>query len=251
MDRHSYSKAQEIALVSQVGSRCPLCGTDLFSRKKGADYKAYELAHIYPLNPTLFEAQVLAAAPRLHQDVNHPDNLIPLCRSCHGRYDKPRTLEEYYLLYEIKATALARFHQQDLHFLYPIEAEILDVINALQNSGDGDAAVTLEYDAKRLEEKIASTTPRPLKLKIKTAVASYYQFVKGQLLQLERDRPTASELMAAQVKAYYLKQKSLGLRQDEVFSNMVFWLRTKAASASLEAVEIVVSYYVQNCEVFE
>ncbi|MBU3988453.1 MAG: hypothetical protein KJ702_03930 [Gammaproteobacteria bacterium] len=49
--RRDYNDAEIAALLSQVGSRCPLCDDLLFYRKKQRQYKGYELAYIYPLNP--------------------------------------------------------------------------------------------------------------------------------------------------------------------------------------------------------
>ncbi len=250
-DRQSYTKAEEIALLAQVERRCPLCGNDLFSKKNGKTFKAYELAHIFPLNPTLFEGELLNAVPRLHDDINHPDNLIPLCPRCHRKFDKPRTIEEYEALHAIKVRAQKRAQQQELQIQYPIEIEIGRVIASLYSNNEAEDLVPLEYDPKKVEKKFDSTMPRPMRLKIKHAVADYYQYIKRELLQIERESPSASELIAAQVKMYYLKQRSLGLQQPEVFENMVDWIRVKTSTTSLEAAEVVASYYVQNCEVFE
>lgn len=114
-DRRAYSQAEELALTTQVSGRCPLCGAPLFYVKKSRSYKAYELAHIYPLNPTAEEVEELEGVRRLHADVNHPDNQIPLCRPCHGRFDKPRTVEEYQQLAAVKQQLIARSVQQALY----------------------------------------------------------------------------------------------------------------------------------------
>ena len=58
--------------------------------------------HIYPLNPTIEETQLLKHEARLSTDVNDEDNVIPLCEICHGKFDKPRTVEEYRSLFKLK-----------------------------------------------------------------------------------------------------------------------------------------------------
>ena len=88
--RRTYSTPEQISLTTQVGGLCPLCGVSLFYEKKGKPQKAYEIAHIYPLNPKTEETNLLKNEKRLHSDINHLDNLIPLCLSCHGKFDKPR-----------------------------------------------------------------------------------------------------------------------------------------------------------------
>ncbi len=86
---------------------------------------------------------------------------------------------------------------------------------------------------------------------MKYNVADYYQYIRSKFLEMERLSPAVSDLIATQVKVYYLKQKSLGLPQHEVFSNIVDWLYIKTEPDTLEAAEIVTSFFVQNCEVFE
>ena len=79
--RKSFSRAQHIALVTQVNRICPLCDTLLSYVKNGKSYNKYEIAHIYPLNPNADEIQLLKDEERLSEDLNHEYNLIPLCMS--------------------------------------------------------------------------------------------------------------------------------------------------------------------------
>src|SRR5262245_18972607 len=130
-ERRPYTAAEELSLTTQVAGNCPLCGVPLFHKKKGRSYKAYELAHIYPLNPTAEEALVLAGVERLSTDVNHPDNIIPLCTACHTRFDKPRSVEEYNELSAKKRFLIARAAQPALYPVFPIEDEIARVFERL------------------------------------------------------------------------------------------------------------------------
>ncbi|WP_373557726.1 HNH endonuclease [Pseudomonas sp. URIL14HWK12:I7] len=66
----------------------------MYSKSKTSN-KQYEIAHIYPLNPTPPEALLLANEFRLSADVDHLDNLIALCLLCHNEFDNPRTVKEY------------------------------------------------------------------------------------------------------------------------------------------------------------
>lgn len=119
--RRAYSEAETVALLSQVSNRCPLCDGSLFYKKKLRHFKSYELAHIYPLNPSPTEITELAGLPLLSSDVNDPDNIVPLCLNCHGQYDKPRTAGEYSRLYQIKSEALQDERQRALASQYPLD----------------------------------------------------------------------------------------------------------------------------------
>lgn len=248
--RIKYNTATEIALATQVEGVCPLCGKSLFYVKKKMSHKAYELAHIYPLNPTDAEKEELRGVVQLHSDVNHPDNLIPLCESCHGEFDKPRTAEGYNALAEEKRRAIRRSAQQALQVEYPIEDDIRRIVEALHTDDVAVDDSELEYDPKKLRDKFDSSLPRPTRQKITYAVTDYYGFIKKQFLEIERETPSASQLIYTQVKSFYLKQKSLGLTQPEIFTNVVGWIEKKTKPQTIEAAEIVASFFVQNCEVF-
>lgn len=250
-NRKALGPADELALATQVGGRCPLCGKRLFYKKKGRQYKGYEVAHIYPLNPTLLEQAELENAPRLSPDPNDPDNLIPLCRTCHGHLDKPRTLEEYLKLVELKQEFLRKSVLRDLQIDYPIEAEIRRVLTGLELSLSEETETDLKYDPQKVAQKLDDTMPAPTHRKIQHAVNDYFIGVRNHFRELERDSPTSSELIFAQVRAFYLSQKSMALSQGEIFVSVVEWIEGQEASATREAAEAVASFFVQNCEVFE
>ena len=251
-ERRTYTAAEELALTTQVDGQCPLCKTALFYTKKSRSFKAYELAHIYPLNPTPEEVEALKGVRLLHVDVNHPDNQIPLCTGCHTRFDKPRTRDEYEELAAKKRDLIEKAAQRSLRIQYPIDDEIRRIIDALHRIdipvSDG---IALRYDAKSLNDKFDITLPLVTRQKIKHAVADYYQYIKTEFREMERNAPTSSQLIFTQVKAYYLKQATLDLTQADMFRNVVDWIRDKTGAQTEEAAEIVASFFIQNCEVFE
>lgn len=250
--RREYSEAETVALLSQVGGRCPLCDKPLFYKKGKRQFKAYELAHIYPLNPRPEELVVLANVPRLSIDVNDPDNLIPLCENSHGEFDKPRTEEEYINLYEIKRDALREERQRSLAFQYPLERQIADVVIHLHSAAvEGDSGTALALTAKSVDDKFDETMPPPTKRKVRNAVEDYFRHVQAAFLELERNDPGCTELIFIQVKSFYVMQKRERLTQGQVFANLVAWIHARARAQTLESAEAVASFFIQNCEVFE
>jgi hypothetical protein len=249
--RSKYSEADQVALMTQVEGVCPRCGVALFYKKGGKTHKLYELAHIYPLNPTPEEEAILTGEKRLHEDVNHPDNIIPLCGNCHTKFDKPRAVDEYRELYKIKEALIANQKQASIRTSYQLELDITHVIQALYDVDPTSNQAELSYDPKSLSEKLKDSLPTPLKQKIRHNVSDYYQTVRNRLLDLEKENPGVSDLILAQVKSFYLKQKTLSLEQEKIFSNVVAWLEVKTKPKTVEAAEILASFFVQNCEVFE
>lgn len=250
--RRDYNEAEIAALLSQVSSRCPLCDDSLFYRKKQRQYKGYELAHIYPLNPRPEEVVELRNSPRLCADVNDPDNIIPLCVDCHGKFDKPRTASEYLDLYHIKLDALQQERQRSLASQYPLELQIAAVVAHLHSAAAdeaGDAA--LAFTPKAVDDKLDATMPPPTKRKVRNAVEDYFRHVQAAFLELERSDPGCSEQIFVQVKSFYVMQKRQSLPQAQVFANLVAWIRARAKAQTLESAEAVASFFIQNCEVFE
>jgi hypothetical protein len=250
--RRSYSAAEELALTTQVGGYCPLCGASLFYVKKSRSYKEYEIAHIYPLNPTREELEELKGVALLHSDINHPDNLLPLCTKCHTRLDKPRTREEYESIFNIKRRLIEQAEQRNLNGSYPLEIEIQQIVKNLGkiNFDDLDGS-ELELDPKSLFRKFDDSLSSVTQRKIKHAVSDYYLHIKEEFKNLELANPNSSQLIYTQVRLYYLKQKSLDLPQSTIFLNVVDWLARQTVAVSPEAAEIVASFFIQNCEVFE
>lgn len=250
-NRTNYSSAQQVALATQVGGYCPKCGDALFYEKRGKSYKSYELAHIYPLNPTPEEVIELQGEEMLSADINSPDNLMPLCTACHSKFDKPRTREEYRELVQIKKGFLRNQEQRLLQKSYQIEDDIQYIVDKLSSIGQHDIESGLEYKPKSIDEKLDESMSVLVRRKIKHNVTDYYPFIRSRLLELERERPNSSELICSQVRSYYLKQKLLNIDPQKIYENIVDWIDTKVTSETSEAAEIVASFFVQNCEVFE
>jgi hypothetical protein len=250
-ERRAYSEAETVALVAQVDGHCPVCDATLFNKKRSRTYKVYELAHIYPLNPLASEVAELAHSPRLHANVNDPDNIIPLCPRCHEIFDKPRTADEYAMLYQIKVQALQHERQRALAAQFPLEEQIASIVAHLHDAALDAGAAELQLTAKTLDQKLDGTMPAPTKRKVRHAVEDYFAHVRAAFLELERTDPGCSQLIFGQVRAFYLKQKSLQLSQAQVFANVVQWIRGHAQAKTLESAEAVASFFIQNCEVFE
>lgn len=250
--RRSYSAAEELALATQVGGYCPLCGANLFYRKGRSQFKGYDLAHVFPLNPTDDELSELSGVALLNDDVNHPDNLICLCKSCHTQFDKPRTRQEYESLYSIKKKLIQQAAEFAISKLYPLEAELSEIVSRLHENALGDGCGTdLEYDPKRVDDKLGDKMPAPTQRKIKHNVADYYPHLRAAFRELEQRYPNSSQVIFSQVRSYYTKQKALQNSQAAIFANIVAWIRTSTKNDNLEAAEATASFFVQNCEVFD
>jgi len=248
--RKKYTEAQNVSLLSQVSRVCPLCAEPLFYKKGKVSFKNYEIAHIYPLNPTDAEKTLLENEDRLGVDVNDEDNVIPLCEICHGKFDKPRTATEYKQLYTLKKKLIERSGQEAIWKRYTIEDEISEIIEAIYNDPGVDSDAEIEFNPKEVDEKLDECISRPKKIKIKTNVRDYYIFISKKFSALDNADGDLSEIISLQIKSYYLKQKRMGFEQQVIFENIVTWIHAKTRPKTNDAAEILASFFIQNCEVF-
>lgn len=249
--RSGFTAAEELAFTTEVDGQCPKCGNPLFFGKRGRKLKRYEIAHIYPLNAQAEEVLELKIEERISTDLNAFENLIALCVGCHTELDKLRTAEEYRELVALKKTLLQRAEQRKIQRQYHLQEDIRHVINGLGSVAVPLAGVDLNYDPKKVDDKLDTSMPLLTKNKIKHNVADYYQYVQMRFQELERESPNLSELVSLQVRAFYVQQKALKLSQHVIFTNVVNWFVAKTKPKTVEAAEIVASYFVQSCEVFE
>ena len=56
--------------------------------------------------------------------------------------------------------------------------------------------------------------------------------------------------LSEQIRGAFLKMESISKDKSLIFSKIVEWIKNKTQSNSVEACEAIVSFFVQNCEVF-
>lgn len=249
--RRSPSQVEQQILYAQVGGICPLCAEPLVYTKGTGYKKNYELAHIYPLNPTPEEIVLLANEPRLSIDVNSIDNFVPLCLKCHNKFDNPRTVEEYRELFKIKRKLIADETARNIYGSYTIQDEICDIIQSLISADLGSASGKLEYTALKVEQKLQNSFNPILKRKIIADVTDYYKLIKKQFNDIEKTNPGTFDLIGANIKAFYLHLKKQDFGQEKIYNTIADWIYIKTKAGSIEACKVIVSFFIQNCEVFE
>ena len=117
-------------------------------------------------------------------------------------------------------------------------------------SDDADIDETnLEYDPKTIDSKLNETINNLTKRKIKNHVRDFFHIVKKEFQNIDSIKASKSTLIATQVKVFYLKAMDNNVNQEDIFNYLVEWLN-KRTSISKDASSIVISYFVQNCEVF-
>lgn len=249
-DRRNLSPHENAILLAEVENMCPFCAKPLMYEKKGRNYKLWEGAHIYPLNPNAEEIELLKDEERLHEDVNNIRNFIALCGDCHKKFDNPRTVEEYRLLLSIKKNILSKSETRAKYVDYQIESEIKEVITMLVEEFNEAELKPLEMHALKLDEKANETLTRITKMRIRNEITEYYYYIKEQFVQLDSQYPRSFNAIASQVSAFYNSLSRIESSQEMIYGQLTEWLSKKTGNSNLGACGIVISFFVQNCEVF-
>ena len=247
--RKSIYENEKLILYSEVGGVCPLCPTVLIYKKNGINDKAFEIAHIYPLNPRADEIVLLENEELLNSDTDNQDNLICLCIPCHKKYDKNKTVEEYRELVKKKKDILKRKKEQSIWSKTSIEEEIFKIIELLVDQ-ELDFEDNLEYSPKTIDNKTNESITFLTKRKIHQNVEDYYHKIKAKFKELDFIEPMTTEVISSQIKTHFVLLKKQGTNQKEIFEAMVIWLQKQTKQDNREASEIIISYFIQNCEIF-
>lgn len=249
-NRREFSDNETQLLFDEVHGRCPFCGNRLTHQKDGRVYKTFEIAHIYPANPHPEEITLLANEERLNEDVNDLKNVIAVCRICHKKFDSPRTTEEYRSWVRLKRKLLQDTVLKDSYALFNVESEIRTVLEKLNSSSLEEEIVPLSLDSLKIEEKAKETLPYAVKRSIKNDVVDYFDYIQRNFIELDKIMPYKFSTMAAQIKSFYGKCMQISNNQEQVFYVLIDWLDEKTEHYSKRACEIVIAFFVQDCEVF-
>ena len=183
-----------------------------------------------------------------NQSNDDPDNMMALCPECAMKYRYSVTPEIWEKLMDAKLKA------QDI-----AEAEDLlardDVVNGLQSIIDMIPQIPLEgladlsFNPKTIKEKMDGTD-LSLTRKIVNKAAQYYKILDEQFKNTDMVNTFDYERFGQQIKYKYVDLDNLGtLSQTMIFELLAQWL-SQATGGEKTHSEIVVSYYVQRCEVF-
>lgn len=249
-NRRIFSNNEKMLLFNEVDGRCPICGKALTNKKNGQIIKMFEMAHIYPANPHLEEEKLLENEERLSEDINSLDNVIAVCRICHKKFDTPRTIEEYRSWVRLKKKLLQDAKLKNTYELFNIEEEIKEILKNLNDESLEEELVRLSYESLRIEQKANNTLPFAIKRTIKNDVVDYFDYIHKIFVEMDEVTPYKFDTLAAQIKSFYCKTMQINPNQEFVYSSLVDWLNEKTDLYSRRACEIVIAYFVQDCEVF-
>ncbi len=251
--RDSYSDNEHSILYAETGGCCPLCILPILFHKKGSKKpsKCYEIAHIYPLNPTQAQAAALLVYS-IPLDINALENVIALCPSCHSKYDKDFKLDEFIRLRTIKDEFLNEAQAKITASEHTIQEEVNEILDAIAAFDFDETALSpTKFDVSTIEKKLKTGMSPLQKHEIKINAISFYVRIRDHIRMLERHDQASVRILQNQINSYYLAMnKQNPENKDLIFNYVAQWISTRT-NKSILAAKILTSFFVQNCEVFD
>lgn len=176
------------------------------------------------------------------------DNLVAVCHDCFQKYALNHTKKEATV---IKATKKlqsdARSTRQTLDDI-AINKGIELVIENLSKAKPLELR-KLSYDPVSIAEKIDENSCFFLVNDIKNNVAKYYRYIESTMQSLSLKNVYSDELIRAQIKESYKQLSEKKLTPEQIYSELSKRIQ-RITKQDIRFCNIVVSYFVQSCEVF-
>ncbi len=246
--RKQPTEAEEQLYLKETKYHCCLCGKNLRHRKQAKGVKQYQIAHIYPNRPTQEQYTALKGLDRLGSDSEAFENKIALCRDCHATQDYHTTAEEYLRLVGIKCNFMKETALEEATFDLGLEEAIADVINHIVALRDEEFS-ELNYAPVSLTKKF-QRSDRLLKTRVSEYVTNYYPYIRDLFKNMDGQNGFSMNVLCMEIKAAFIKLSSITDDKTAIFDRLVDWVYTKTLMISKPACEAIVSFFVQNCEVF-
>lgn len=235
-------------LLAEVNYECPITHEKLIETVKGVPRKRYVIAQIFPDNLSLADEESFSELYPRPMDFDSEDNLIALEEKYASDYAIKPTIDEYKRLYEIKREISSRYRAMAAINRAELEDEIRVVVGSLMSIDENTKLVPLAYDALKIDKKFKPEN-FILKNEAMVRILSYYRFVEKVFNESDVD----FDLVASEIQTSSMKLEKSGMSQGEVIDTLAEWIRNKAKLdvTSKTACNIVVAFFIQNCEVFK
>lgn len=178
------------------------------------------------------------------------DNLLAVCPQCQATY----TLDENNkkLMKELKGIkSVLSDHQQSVDMLESLNLDkgITNVIKKAAKLGEKDLK-DASLDPKEIKQKLSPTEDAALYYTVNSYVTVYFRKIKEIMTNLDKRGEIDYEEVQNQIHAIYLRLKKKKKSRIEIFNEIADKIHRITLQDDIYC-KIVVSYFVQSCEVFD
>ena len=199
---------------------------------KGEDYQCY------------FECVIIDSA--LPQDSF--ENNIAFCPECAARFRMRATTDEIQRVKEIKKQLIQDAADKQMLSESQVTDGVKRVIQKISKSLTDEPKVQLSYNTATIDQKLLAIS-KPLCIKVKSFVNEYYNVVYDAFIQMDKSKVIRFEPFSLQMKMNYIQLVQSGTEPVKIFDKLVDWIVSITNEDRLWC-ELIVSYFVQKCEVY-
>ena len=200
-------------------------------------------------NRTINNYQVLDLKMKTKTKAGRYENLIAVCPLCFERLQGHLSSEQTEYFTKLKQSHISQNEMQNLLLETNIDQSISKLLTQISNIGLHIENIEIKNPVKP-SEKFDSSLDYGNKIQIEALVKMTYLFVRNIIKQLDENGEIKYELLQASVKLKYLQLKDRSTSQEEIFIQLVDYFKN-ISNQSDSVCRIVVSYFIQNCDVFE
>ena len=221
-------------LINEASHVCPFpgCGRSLVVTNAGG--RATNLYNVALINKK--------KAPTV-------ENLMALCPRCYATYsidDNARICKELSGVKKILVT-----HQQSVQLLddLPLEKGIVGVVSKVKKLKEKDLA-NASLDPKEIKQKLNPAENMALYITVNTYVTTYYVKLHEIMINADKRGDIDYDEVQDQMHAIYKRLKKAKKTKIEIFNEITQKIHKVSLQEDIYC-QIVVSYFIQSCEVFD
>lgn len=220
-------------LLYEAGNSCPIpgCGRSLVISNLGRTSTSYNVALIDKKK-----------APEVN-------NLLALCPHCYAIYsidDNKKISKE---LSAVKKLLINHRNNVQLLDGMPLESGIVGVISKVKKLKEKDLE-DASLEPHKIIHKIEKSESIHLYITVNTYVTTYYLKIRQIMMNADKRGDIDYEEVQDQMKAIYKKLKKAKKSKEEIFNEITQKLHKISLQDEIYC-QIVVSYFIQSCEVFD
>ena len=216
IDSHS------LALLTETGGKCQKCGRPLGIKKEGNDVNYAKVVHL-----------------------SKTDDVV-LCVECEREILSASETDKMALISD-QHNLRTRVAAREATSRYVLEKKIEEVLREIHLM-DASDDTHLKIDPIKVERKI---TEKRLKDRVLFDVRQLYEGVNSSLDRLAGENKLNVDKFAKNIRRMYEDAGEILTSQSDIYNLLVETLFEKTGRKYREACEIIISYFVQRCEVFD
>lgn len=142
-------------------------------------------------------------------------------------------------------------HQQNIQLLdgLPLEKGVLGVISKVKNLKEKDLT-DASLDPKEIKQKLKPTDDIALYFTVNTYVTTYYVKLRSIMMNADKRGEIDYDEVQDQIHAMYKRLKKANKSKLEIFNEIAQKIHKVSLQEDIYC-HIVVSYFIQSCEVFD